>query len=130
MERFFGILIEHFGGAFPTWLAPVQAEVIPVSEKSLAYAQKVAAKLSENGIRNHVDESGETVGKKIREAEKQKVPYMLVVGPKEEKGGLVSVRARGEVEIGPLPLSKFMESVNKEISSKSLNLFVVKENIK
>ena len=129
-ERFIGFLIEHFGGAFPTWLAPVQAEVIPVSEKSLTYARKVAAKLSENGIRNHVDESGETVGKKIREAEKQKVPYMLVVGPKEEKGGLVSVRARGEVEIGPLPLSKFMESVNKEISSKSLNLFVVKENIK
>jgi threonyl-tRNA synthetase len=119
-ERFIGFLIEHFGGAFPTWLAPVQAEVITVSEKSLSYARKVAAELSETGIRNHLDESGETVGKKIREAEKQRVPYMLVVGPKEERGGLVSVRARGEVEIGPMPLVKFIDSIGKEISSKSL----------
>ena len=123
-ERFIGFLIEHFGGAFPTWLAPVQAEIIPVSEKSLGYARKVAVKLSENSIRNHVDESGETVGKKIRETEKQKVTYMLIVGPKEEQNESVSVRARGEVEIGPMPLGKFIDSISKEISSKSLKPLV------
>lgn len=122
-ERFIGFLIEHFGGAFPTWLAPVQTAVIPVSEKSLNYARRVAEKLAENGIRNQVDESGETVGKKVREAEKQKIPYMLVVGPKEEQSESVSVRARGEIEIGQMPVSKFVDSINKELSSKSLKSF-------
>jgi len=123
-ERFIGFLIEHFGGAVPTLLAPGQAEIIPVSEKTIEYAKKVAEKLTEDGIRNHIDESGETVGKKIREAEKQKIPYMLVVGPKEAESNSVAVRARGEVEIGPMPLSKFVESANKEISTKSLKPLV------
>lgn len=124
MERFFGILIEHYGGAFPTWLSPVQVAVLPVSEKSLSYAKKVEKDLRGAGIRTFIDESGESVGKKVRETEKQKIPYMLVVGPKEEKSESVSVRVRGEIEIGPMSTSKFVDKLKEEISSKSPNLLV------
>lgn len=120
LERFVGILIEHFGGAFPTWLAPVQATILPISEKSLAYAKSVEKSLLEAGLRVVLDESGESVGKKIREAEKQKIPYMLIVGPKEAESDSVSVRGRGEKNFGVMKLDKFISSLLKEITSKSL----------
>ncbi|MFN2432095.1 MAG: threonine--tRNA ligase, partial [Gemmatimonadota bacterium] len=100
LERFFGILIEHYGGAFPVWLAPVQAVVIPVSDEFLAYAESVAARLREAGARVEIDRRREGVGYKIREAELQKVPYMLVVGQRERENGTVSVRRHQGGEAG------------------------------
>lgn len=120
MERFFGILIEHFAGAFPTWLAPVQVAVLPVSEKSLGYALKVSDTFRKQGIRVFLDDSPETIGKKIREAEHQKIPYMLIVGPKEAASDSVSVRMRGEKDLGSMKLQKFIDVISKEISSRSL----------
>jgi threonyl-tRNA synthetase len=93
-ERFIGFLIEHFAGAFPTWLSPVQVKIIPVSEKFNDYGKRVFKKLSENNVRVEIDNSNESLGKRIREAEKQKIPYMLIVGEKEEESGSVAVRAR------------------------------------
>ncbi len=96
MERFAGILIEHYGGRFPTWLAPVQAAVLPVTDRNNAYAERVAAELGEAGVRAVVDARSESVGRKIRDAELAKVPFMLVVGDREEESGALSVRAHGE----------------------------------
>ena len=94
IERFIGILIEHFAGAFPTWLAPVQVKVLPISEKFLDYGERVKKELEEAGIRAELDARSEKIGYKIREAQNQKIPYMLVVGAKEEEQGLVAVRTR------------------------------------
>ena len=96
MERFAGILIEHYGGRFPVWLAPVQAAILPVTDRNNAYAERVAAELGEAGVRVRVDTRSESVGRKIRDAELAKVPFMLVVGDREEEAGTVSVRAHGE----------------------------------
>lgn len=119
-ERFIGFLIEHFAGAFPTWLAPVQVAVLPVSEKSLDYALKVSDTFKEQNIRVFLDDSSETIGKKIREAEHQKIPYMLIVGPKEVASNAISVRMRGEKNLGSMKLEKFIDAINKEISSRAL----------
>ena len=94
IERFIGILIEHFAGAFPTWLAPVQVKVLPISDKYADYAKTVLEELEEAGIRAELDTRSEKIGYKIREAQTQKIPYMLVVGQKEEEEGNVSVRSR------------------------------------
>ena len=102
MERFAGILIEHYGGRFPAWLAPVQAAVLPVSDQSLDYAAPVAAELGEAGIRVRVDERSESVGRKIRDAELAKVPFMLVVGEREQADGTASVRAHERGDLGAL----------------------------
>ena len=93
IERFIGILIEHFAGAFPTWLAPVQVKVLPISDKYMDYAQKVLDELNNSGVRAEIDTRAEKIGYKIREAQMKKIPYMLVVGAKEEEDGLVSVRS-------------------------------------
>ena len=100
IERFIGILIEHFAGAFPVWLAPEQVRMIPISEAHREYARKVAAELDEAGIRVTVDDRNEKMGYKIRQAQLEKVPYMLVVGAKEMEDGTVSVRARKEEKGG------------------------------
>ena len=100
MERFVGILIEHYGGRFPAWLAPVQAAVLPVADRHLEYAGRVAAELAEAGVRVRVDERSESVGKKIRDAELAKLPFMLVVGDREAEAGEVAVRAHGEGDLG------------------------------
>lgn len=117
-ERFIGILIEHFQGAFPVWLAPAQAEVIPVSDKHLEYAEQVAEKLRSSGIRVNVYRRGGTVNAKIRHAQEQKIPYMLVVGDKEEKEGTVSLRLRTEEDLGTMPLDEFIKRCNGAIADK------------
>ncbi len=118
IERFIGILIEHFAGAFPTWLSPVQVKVLPISDKYLEYGEKVLAGLKEAGIRAELDSRAEKIGYKIREAQMQKIPYMLVVGAKEEESGLVSVRSRFEGDEGQKTLAEFIASIQKEIADK------------
>ncbi len=118
IERFIGILIEHFAGAFPTWLSPVQVKVLPISDKYMDYAENVLAELKETGIRAELDSRAEKIGYKIREAQMQKIPYMLVVGAKEEESGLVSVRSRFEGDEGQKPLGEFISSIENEIAEK------------
>ena len=118
IERFIGILIEHFAGAFPTWLAPVQVKVLPISEKYMDYANKVMNDLKDAGIRTEIDDRAEKIGYKIREARLQKIPYMLVVGAKEEEEGKVSVRSRFLGDEGAKDLNEFIESVKEEIKNR------------
>ena len=118
IERFIGILIEHFAGAFPTWLSPVQVKVLPISEKYMDYAEKVFAQLKEAGIRVEIDNRAEKIGYKIREARLQKVPYMLVVGAKEEEEGKVSVRSRFLGDEGAKDLGEFIVSLKEEIKDR------------
>jgi threonyl-tRNA synthetase len=109
LERFFGVLIEHYAGAFPLWLAPVQAVVLPIAERHTEYAHKVAGELKGLGIRVHVDDRSESTRYKIREAQMQKVPYMLVVGDKEVEAGTVAVRHRQAGDLGPQTVAAFGE---------------------
>ncbi|MCI8853101.1 MAG: threonine--tRNA ligase [Lachnospiraceae bacterium] len=118
IERFIGILIEHFAGAFPTWLAPVQVRVLPISDKYLDYAGDVKAQLDQAGIRAELDVRSEKIGYKIREAQTAKIPYMLVVGQKEEEEQTVSVRSRFAGDEGARKLDSFIEEVQKEIASR------------
>ena len=118
IERFIGILIEHFAGAFPTWLAPVQVKVLPISDKYMDYAQSVLNKLTEAGIRAEVDTRAEKIGYKIREAQTAKIPYMLVVGQKEEEENTVSVRSRAAGDEGARSLDMFIADILKEIETK------------
>jgi threonyl-tRNA synthetase len=111
LERFFGVLIEHYGGAFPLWLAPVQAVVIPVTEKHQAYARELGDTLRKRGVRVHVDDRNEKLGYRIREAQVQKVPYMLVVGDKEVEAKNVSVRHRHAGDLGPQDVEAFATRV-------------------
>ena len=118
IERFIGILIEHFAGAFPTWLAPVQVKVLPISEKYMDYANKVMNDLKDAGIRTEIDDRAEKIGYKIREARLQKIPYMLVVGAKEEEEGKVSVRSRFMGDEGAKDLNEFIDSVKEESKNR------------
>ena len=118
IERFIGILIEHFAGAFPTWLAPVQVKVLPISDKFMEYAQKVQEELNAVGIRSEVDTRAEKIGYKIREAQKAKIPYMLVVGQKESEEGTVSVRSRFAGEEGTKTVDEFLAQIKEEVASK------------
>jgi threonyl-tRNA synthetase len=111
------LLLEHTGGNFPLWLTPDQAMLLPVSEKYEKYAEKVLKSLENHEIRALVDKRNETVGKKIREAEVQKVPFMLVVGEKEEETGTVAVRKHGGEDLGSITVEAFADLVEKEISS-------------
>ncbi|MFW6065980.1 MAG: threonine--tRNA ligase [Planctomycetota bacterium] len=122
LERFIGILIEHYAGAFPLWLAPVQVSVLPVSEKVSAYAEKVVGELREAGIRVELDSSADKVGAKIRRATMQKVPYMAVVGPREADAESVAVRVRGAGDQGARTLDEFVRAVRQEIDSKGQNV--------
>ncbi len=119
IERFIGILIEHYAGKFPTWLAPVQAKVLSVSDKSFEYAAKVAAQLKAAGIRAELDNRGEKIGYKIREAQLEKVPYMIVIGEKEsDSGNTVAVRTRDGKDMGSILLEEFIAKVKKEVADR------------
>lgn len=118
LERFIGILIEHFAGAFPTWIAPVQVKVIPVTEKHMDYAKSVAKTLSESNIRVELEEANETLGYKIRKAQMEKVPYMLIVGDKEEKSHTVSIRSRKDGDKGSMMVPMFIAGLMQEIKSR------------
>ncbi len=120
IERFIGILIEHFAGAFPTWLSPEQVRILPISDKFMGYAKDVQEKLREEGIRANIDERPEKIGYKIREAQLAKTPYMLVVGAKEEEGGLVAVRSRSYGDQGQCSLAVFTAAIKEEIRSRAL----------
>ncbi|MCR3957062.1 MAG: threonine--tRNA ligase [Gudongella sp.] len=119
MERFMGILIEHFAGKFPVWIAPVQATVLPISDKFNDYAKEVAKQLEHKGIRVEVDERAEKIGYKIREAQMQKVPYMLIVGEKEVEDRLVSVRKRDQGDMGQMGMEAFIEQIIEEAETKA-----------
>ena len=123
-ERFVAILTEHFAGAFPTWLAPVQARVLPISEKHAEYGRQVHARLRQARIRAELDDRNEKLGYRIRDAQVRKVPYTLVVGEREAQNGTASVRARGGEDLGALPLERVLEDLRAEIGSRSVTLNV------
>jgi len=116
LERFFGVLIEHYAGAFPTWLAPTQARVVPVADRFQSYGEQVCGRLKSGGVRAVVDLRNEKVGFKIRDAEVQKIPYILVVGDKEAKVGTVAVRKRGGRDLGVMPIDDLVAIIEKELS--------------
>lgn len=118
LERFIGILIEHYAGAFPTWIAPVQAKIIPVTDKNLKYAKSVAAAMSESDIRVEVEEANETLGYKIRKAQMEKVPYMIIVGDQEMKSHTISVRSRKNGDLGSQSLPMFVANLIREIKER------------
>jgi threonyl-tRNA synthetase len=119
MERFVAVLIEHFAGAFPTWLAPEQVRVLPISEKTGAYAAEVVEKLKAAGVRATLDDSNDRIQAKVRDGAEWKIPYLLVVGPRDAEQGAVSVRARGiQKDLGAMPLGEFVAAVGEEIASK------------
>ena len=122
IERFIGVITEHFGGAFPTWLAPVQVKVMPITDRSRDYAKSVADRLDAAGVRVECDFRNEKIGYKIREAQSRKIPYMLVIGDKEAENGTVSVRTRSGGDKGAMALDAFIESITQEISSRALEL--------
>jgi len=113
-ERFIGILIEHYAGEFPLWLAPVQAVVLPIADRHAAYADRVAARLREEGLRVEVDARSESVGRRIRDTELRKVPYMLVVGDREEETEHVAIRAHRRGDEGSSPLAEAVEKLARE----------------
>ena len=119
IERFIGILIEHYAGKFPVWLAPVQVKILPITEKQQAYAAELLAKMKAAGIRVELDSRNEKIGYKIREAQMEKVPYMLVIGEKEASEGLVAVRRRDKGDLGAVSADEFIAGVSKEIAEKT-----------
>jgi threonyl-tRNA synthetase len=119
VERFFGILVEHYAGAFPVWLAPVQAAILPITDKQTGYAREVEAKLKAAGVRVTVDDRNEKVNLKIRDAQMQKVPYMLVIGGREAEAGKVAVRHRKRGDLGPVATDQFIGTITAEISAKT-----------
>ena len=120
IERFFGVLIEHYAGAFPAWLAPVQATVLPVSGKFIEYAQQVTQKLKDAGFRAHLDDRNEKLQAKIRDAQLEKIPYMLIIGGKEAEAGTVAVRHRSKGDLGPRPLDQFVADLRAEIDTRQI----------
>ena len=127
IERFIGILTEHFAGAFPTWLAPVQVKILPISDKFIDYAKEVKQALDEADIRAEIDTRSEKIGYKIRSAQMEKIPYMLVLGQKEVDEGLVSVRSRFAGDEGQKAATAFIEDILKEINSKEIRKVEKKE---
>ena len=122
IERFFGMLIEHYAGAFPVWLAPVQAKVISITDKQFDYAKGVREQLLAAGIRAELDTRSEKIGFKIREAALEKVPYMLVIGDKEVQQNAVAVRERGGKDLGVMPVPEFIDKIKKKINDKSISI--------
>ena len=120
LERFMGILIEHYGGAFPVWLAPVQAVVLPVSEKHHDYARKVEKILKEEGLRARADLRNEKLGYKIRDGQMKKIPFMLIVGDKEIEAETISVRVRFEGDKGSQSVQEFVQNVNYLVDTKAI----------
>jgi threonyl-tRNA synthetase len=117
-ERFIALIIEHFAGALPLWIAPIQVVVLPIADRHVDYARSVAARLQAAGLRSEVDERQEKINLKIREAELQKIPFMLVVGDREAAEGKVAVRRHGMKDMGPQPLDRFIELANEEVANK------------
>ncbi len=122
IERFIGILIEHFAGAFPTWLSPIQAKIIPITDKQSEYAQKIEKALKQENIRVEIDDKAETMQNKIRNATGQKIPYMIILGGREEENNTISVRQRDGQDLGSMPLKQFLSQIKDQITTKSLNL--------
>jgi len=122
LERFMGILIEHFAGAFPAWLSPVQVMLIPVADRHVAYAQEVVRKLKARNLRAEVDDSTNRMGNKIRVAQEQKVPYMLVVGDRDIEAGAVSVRLRTGEDLGAMAVDAFVDLLEGQVKARSLSL--------
>jgi threonyl-tRNA synthetase len=122
MERFVAVLIEHTAGHFPLWLTPDQVIVLPISEKFNDYAQKVNAYLNANDVRSTVDERNEKIGRKIRDNEMKRIPYMLVVGEKEQAEGTVSVRKQGQGDQGSMKFEDFAKKINEEVRQMTENL--------
>jgi threonyl-tRNA synthetase len=116
-ERFLGVLIEHFAGAFPVWLSPVQAMLIPIADRHIEYARQVAEQLKQAGLRVEVDERNDRMNAKIRDAQNQKIPYMLVVGDKEAEQGAVALRLRNGENPGAMPLAAFLEKVKADLEA-------------
>jgi threonyl-tRNA synthetase len=119
VERFFGILLEHYAGAFPVWLAPEQVIVLPITDRNAAYAGRVRDRLAEAGLRVKVDDRSEKVNLKIREAQLMKIPYMLVVGDREEQNGAVAVRNRKHGDQGAKPIDEFIAEITRLIETKA-----------
>jgi len=119
VERFFGILVEHYAGAFPAWLAPVQATVLPVSNKFEDYAKQVKEKLAAAGFRPHLDDRNEKLQARIRDAQMEKIPYMLIVGGREAEAGTVGVRHRIKGDLGARPLDQFLADLRQEVESRA-----------
>ena len=119
IERFIGVITEHFAGAFPVWLSPVQARVMPITDRAADYAKQIAQRLDQEGVRVDTDLRNEKIGYKIREAQMQKLPYMLVVGDKEAEAGTVSVRTRGGVDLGAMPVDEFIAKIKEEIKTRA-----------
>ena len=117
-ERFIGILLEHYGGELPLWLAPLQAAVLPVSDRHVDYASRVAERLGADGLRVRVDDRSESIGRKIRDAELAKVPYMLVVGDREAESGAAALRRHKEGDLGTLALDAIVERLLAEVSER------------
>ena len=120
IERFIAILTEHFAGKFPLWLAPVQVIVMPITDRTADYAQAAADKLTDAGFRVETDMRSEKIGYKIREAQMQKIPYMLVLGDKESESGLVTVRKRNEGDLGNIALDEFISKITEERDTKAV----------
>jgi threonyl-tRNA synthetase len=118
LERFFGVLIEHYGGAFPAWLAPIQAELIPIADRHIDYANKVARELRMEGLRVHVDVRSDRMNAKIRDAQNEKIPYMLIIGDKEMESNAVSLRKRSGEDLGAIPVADFIALARSEVDSK------------
>ena len=119
IERFIGVITEHFAGAFPTWLSPVQVKLLPITDRAAEYADQVAAKLEAAGYRVETDHRNEKIGKKIRDAQLEKVPYMLVIGDKEAEAGNVSVRHRADGDLGVMSTEDFMAQLKELVDTKA-----------
>jgi threonyl-tRNA synthetase len=119
LERFLGVLIEHFAGAFPVWLAPVQAMLIPIADRHIEYCQRVADQMKQAGLRLEIDERGERMNQKIRDAQLQKIPYMLVVGDKEQEADAVAVRLRSGGDKGAIKVEEFVAQAKKLVEARS-----------
>ena len=123
VERFFGVLIEHYAGAFPVWLSPIQVAIIPISERHADYGKKLSQQLKDAGVRVHLDDRAEKMNAKIRDLTTQKIPFLLIIGDKEAEAGTVNVRVRGQQQAeGTMPAEQFVERVKKLITEKSINL--------
>ena len=118
IERFIGVITEHYAGAFPTWLAPVQIKILPITDRAAEYCKELNGKLDEAGYRVEVDYRNEKIGYKIRSAQLEKIPYMLVIGDKETEAGTVAVRTRDGKDLGAMPLDDFMAMIKKEVAEK------------
>ena len=120
IERFFGVLIEHYAGVFPLWLAPVQVAVLPITDRINEYAEKIGSELRESGFRVETNTKSDKIGAKIRDAQMQKIPYMLILGDQELERGQVAVRERKQGDIGAMLLEEFKEMIAKQRASRSL----------